>query len=247
MQRYFVKNEQIQKKHIVILGQDVHHIKRVMRMREGQEITVCDEDGSVFLCKIVQLTEEEVLTEIITSLDESSELPLEVTIAQGLIKRDKTEEVIKKITELGATSYVSVQMERSSIRLDTIEEKHMLRIKKIIKEASEQSRRNKTMQHLGLINFQTLLTMSKDYDLACFAYEETKTNHALREHLSNFHGERILVLIGPEGGISSKEAKLLEQNGFVAVGLGKRILRTETAPLFVMSVIGYELEMREKQ
>lgn len=247
MQRYFVKNKQIQQPYIVIQGQDVHHIKRVMRMREGQEITVCDEDGQIFLCKIDKFTEEEVQVEIIASLDESSELPLEVTIAQGLIKRDKTEEVIKKITELGATNYVSVQMERSIIRLETIEEKHMLRMEKISKEASEQSRRNKTLQHLGLVDFETLLALAKDYDLACFAYEETKTNHALRTHLSNFSGKKILVLIGPEGGISSKEAKLLEQNGFVAVGLGKRILRTETAPLFVMSAIGYELEMRDKQ
>lgn len=245
MQRYFVKNEQIKKPYIVIQGQDVHHIKRVMRMREGSEVTVCDEDSQVFLCRIVMLLEDQVKVEIVKNIDESSELSVEVTIAQGLIKRDKAEEVVKKITELGATSYISVQMDRSAFRIEKVEAKHVTRMEKIIKEASEQSRRNRMLEYLGLIDFSTLLTLKKKYDLAMFAYEETKTNHAFKEQLSTFCGKKILVVVGPEGGISSKEATLLEKNGFVAVGLGKRILRTETAPLYVMSAIGYELEMRE--
>lgn len=247
MQRYFVSEEyiDISKNVITIEGNDFHHIKNVMRMKINDEVFVCNNLGDSFLCKIILFTNYSVILSICNKLEEKTEIPVIITIAQGLIKREKTEEVIEKITELGASYYLPVLMERSIVRIKENINNKVIRYNIISKEASEQSHRTKMLEVLNPIDLNELLKISKNYDLCIYAYEESgrNKNQRLKQLLKENINKNILVLVGPEGGISLKEVELLNKSGFEAVGLGPRILRTETAPIYIMSAISYEFEL----
>ncbi|MCM1259706.1 MAG: 16S rRNA (uracil(1498)-N(3))-methyltransferase [Prevotella sp.] len=242
MQRYFVKFSAICGNQIQIDGSDYHHITKVMRMKKGDQVYVASENKS-WLCHIESIDENIVYLEIDQALDEKKELPLEVTIAQGIVRREKMEEVIEKITALGASSYIPIEMERCNVKLyDEKIEKKWERMNKIAKEAAEQSHRTKLLDINRPISFHTLLTTVSHYDLCLYAYELTEKGKSLKEILQKGQYQRILVLIGPEGGISEKEAYQLDKNNFSPIHLGPRILRTELAPVYVLSAISYELE-----
>lgn len=245
MQRYFVNNNQIEKPYISIIDTDFHHIKNVMRMRQHQEVIVCDQDGKSYLCSVETFDTTRVMLRIKVELAQDNEFPVSVTIAHGVVRKDKAEETIRRLAELGASKYIGVQMERSIIKVKQIEDKYLVRLDKIIKEACEQAHRNRLLRFLGWTDLSGLLKMRDDYDVCLFAYEQNKDSMQFKSILRDFTQKRVLVLIGPEGGISSKEAQRLITAGFIPIGLGNRILRTETAPLFVMSALVYELEMRE--
>lgn len=242
MQRYFVKFSAICGNQIQIIGSDYHHITKVMRMKIGDQVYVASENNS-WLCHIESIGESIVYLEIDQRLDEQKELPLEVTIAQGIVRREKMEEVIEKITALGASAYIPIEMERCNVKLhDEKIEKKWERMNKIAKEAAEQSHRTRLLDINRPISFQSLLTSAIHYDLCLYAYEVTTRGKSLKEILQKGHYQRVLVLIGPEGGMSEKEVCQLDKNNFVSVHLGPRILRTELAPTYVLSAISYELE-----
>jgi 16S rRNA (uracil1498-N3)-methyltransferase len=246
MQRYFIKNAQINHNQAFIEGSDYHHIRNVMRMKTGDKLYICDESENAYLSEIKDFGQDRVLLTILEKLDQSPELAVRVTIALGLTKKDKQEEVLRRITELGASGYLSVAMERSVLQIK--DELPPERWRKIVKEAAEQSQRHRLLTIYGNISFQKFLEHAKEYDLRLFAYEEAgrKGDNSLKKILRHFSGKSILILVGPEGGISPKEVKLLEENNFLAVGLGPRILRCETAPLYLMSAVSYELELRNE-
>ncbi|MCM1513896.1 MAG: 16S rRNA (uracil(1498)-N(3))-methyltransferase [Anaeroplasma bactoclasticum] len=242
MQRYFVKFSAIHGNQIQIIGSDYHHITKVMRMKKGDQVYVASENKS-WLCHIESIGDSIVYLEIDQPLDEQKELPLEITIAQGIVRREKMEEVIEKITALGASTYIPVEMERCNVKLcDEKIEKKWERMNKIAKEAAEQSHRTRLLDINRPISFQSLLTSAAHYDLCLYAYEVTTRGKSLKEILQKGCYQRVLVLIGPEGGISEKEVCQLDKNNFVSVHLGPRILRTELAPTYVLSAISYELE-----
>lgn len=248
MQRYFIKNNQIIRNNVVITDGDYHHIKNVMRMKEKDQIFVCDEDENVYLSEIAIINNQEIILNILLKIEDQVELEVDVTIAFGLTRRDKQEEVARKITELGASEFIPVELERSVVKLSHQKESKLERLKLIVKEAAEQSHRCKMMKVNEAISFNDFLKMSNEYDLLLYAYEEEgrRYNYQFKQLLQNFHGRRILVLVGPEGGIGPKEVEMLNQNGFLAIGLGPRILRCETAPLYIMSAISYELELKNE-
>lgn len=242
MQRYFVEFSAICGNQIQIIGSDYHHITKVMRMKKGDQVYVASENKS-WLCHIESIGESIVYLEIDQVLDEKKELPIEITIAQGIIRREKMEEVIEKITALGASTYIPIEMERCNVKLyDEKIDKKWERMNKIVKEAAEQCHRTRLLDINRPISLQSLLTSIGRYDLCLYAYEVTEKGKSLKEILEKNNYQRILVLIGPEGGISEKEVCQLEQNNFVPVHLGPRILRTELAPTYVLSAISYELE-----
>lgn len=246
MQRYFILNNQIENNNVYITGDDFHHIKNVMRMRVNKEALFCNQDQEVFRGKLLEITKDTVIFEIIEKLDDNRELAVNVVIAHGLVKRPKQEEVIRRLVELGASSYVPVIMERSIVKVkDNIDSKKD-RIEKIIKEASEQSHRNRLMEISDIMTFKELLALRNDFDLALYAYENMRGLKSFKGHLQRFRGKNILIVVGPEGGISEKEVSSLEEHQFLPIGLGPRILRTETAPLYIMSAISYELELGEE-
>lgn len=243
MQRYFVDMSQIFDKKIVITGDDYHHITKVMRMKVGDNLIVAS-NGYSWLCEISLILEKTIEVNIIEKMNEQKELNVEVAIAHGLVRREKAEEVIDKITQLGATSYIQVLMERSNVKInDEKIDKKLYRMNKIAKEVSEQSHRTKKLEVLKPINFSDLFNLKKEYDLLLYAYEKAEHDDSLKVILRASKYHKILVVIGPEGGISEKEVELLKENEFLPISLGPRILRTEVAPTYFMAAISYELEV----
>lgn len=242
MQRYFVNENQINNNIINIDEQDSHHIKTVMRMKENDEVIVCLDsfiETHTYLCKIISLSKN-VCLEIIEEINENNELDFNVTIAHGLVKRDKQEEVIRRLVELGAYAYMPVIMQRSVIKIDLNKKKFSNdRFERIIKEASEQSQRNKLLKLLDIHSFDELIKSFDDYDLVLFASVASKDDLSLKEKINLLKSKNILVIIGPEGGFSEKEVERIEKTKAETISFGKRVLRTETAPLFAMSVLSY--------
>lgn len=239
MQRYFIETKQINNNIITIKGNDVHHIKTVMRMNINEKIIVCDEVDT-YLCKITFIGNE-VEAEIINKINENVELNINITIAHGLVRREKMEEVIRRLVELGCNSYIPVDMRRSVVKHKEI---NIERLNKIVKEASEQSQRTKLMNLSDVISFNDLLKQISNFDLVLFAHTIYKENNFLYELLVNNYDvhkyNNILVIVGPEGGFDDGEVeKILKFTNVRPIGLGKRILRTETAPLYIMSVLGF--------
>ncbi len=247
MQRYFIPETGWRSADVLITENDAHHITRVMRQKIGDKIICNHIDGRAAICEITSMEDQTVLVAIIEWLNNTSELPVEVTIAQGLPKGDKLELVLQKGTELGASKFIPFQAERSVVQWDGKKtDKKLDRFRKIVKEASEQSHRTKVPEIMDPMSIKGLLEVSAAYDVCIFAYEEAaKTSHepVLSKVIQNLkRNDRVLVCIGPEGGFTENEVAILKEGGFLAVRLGPRILRTETAAIYVLSSISYQLE-----
>ncbi|MFC2948398.1 16S rRNA (uracil(1498)-N(3))-methyltransferase [Virgibacillus sediminis] len=247
MQRYFVPNENWAGEHVILTDDDFHHVVRVMRFKEGDKIICNHPEGQASICEITQVENNRVIAMILENLEGSAELPVNVTIAQGLPKGDKMDLIIQKGTELGASSFIPFQADRSVVLWDSKKmEKKLVRYSKIAKEASEQSHRNKIPSIHPAMQISELLEESSQYELKIFPYEEEakgKQSPSLGDILQKAEpGQKIFVCIGPEGGFSSEEAEKLIQQGFHPVRLGPRILRTETAALYTLASISYHLE-----
>ena len=242
MQRYFVDPNNVYENKVIITDGDYHHITKVMRMKEGNNVLVSDGTNS-YKCVISQITDCEVVLEIIETLNEKKELPVKVTIAHGITRREKMEEVIDKITQLGASFYLPINMERCNVKFnDEKLDRKMERMNKIAKEAAEQSHRTSLLIVEKPISFKEMINLKDKYDLCLYAYEITSKDKSLKEVLKENSYKNIIILIGPEGGISDKEVDILNKNNFLPVSLGPRILRTEVAPTYAMAAISYELE-----
>ena len=238
MQRYFVNESQFNNNHIVITGGDVHHIKNVMRMQVGENV-ICAFAGKSFLCEIESIGND-VICKVIKEIDKTTELNGRVTIAHGLVRREKTEEVVRRLTELGCYKYIPLIMKRSIVKFKNNDDYKYDRYEKIIKEASEQSQRNVLMHLDEVISINELVKNINEYDLLLLA-DANEEDFRLKDLDFNNNYKNILVVIGPEGGFDDSEKDLLVKNGFKVVSFGNRVLRTETAPLYAMSVIGYLL------
>ncbi|WP_430785171.1 16S rRNA (uracil(1498)-N(3))-methyltransferase [Virgibacillus flavescens] len=247
MQRYFVPEDQWENNNLIISGDDAHHITRVMRGNTGDKLICNHPNGYAVLGEITSLEQERVSVLILESIEESVELPVSVTIAQGLPKGDKLEHVLQKGTELGAFKFIPFSADRSIVKWDEKKaSKKMFRFAKIVKEASEQSHRNRIPDVTPVMKIEQLIAESKEYDVKIFAYEEeakTKEFVSFASVINQLKSDqRIIVCIGPEGGFSDMEVSLLKENNFKSVRLGPRILRTETASLYVLASISYQLE-----
>ena len=247
MPRFFVKNEQIKGTTIEILGEDVKHIKDVLRKQIGDNIEICDQDTEKsYICEIEKIGNESILTNIIEEL-QSYDDNIKVDIYQGLPKADKMELIIQKSVELGVNAIIPVAMKRCVVKIDSKDEsKKITRWQKIAESAAKQSGRNTIPAIKNIVNVEKIIQLIKEYDCVIVAYENEKNNTIKRELLEikeNIHDKvKIAVVIGPEGGLEEKDVEMLKQNGTKIVTLGNRILRTETVALNVLSVIMYELE-----
>lgn len=247
MYKFFVNENQIEENKIKITGEDINHIKNVLRLEKEEKICVCNkEKGISFLCKIIDLNNELVLCEIIEEIIDTTETNCYIHLFQGLPKSDKFEVIIEKSTEIGVKEITPVSMKRSIVKLDEKDKsKKLIRWQKIAEVAAKQSKRDSILKVNNVINFQNIFEKVKDYDILLVAYEEEREN-ALKSTLNKLKSEKkdlkIAVIIGPEGGIDDTEINLCKNNNFISVSLGKRILRTETAPLVIASNIIYELE-----
>ena len=234
MQRYFVSKKE---ENSFIMGKaDSYHIVKVMRMKIGNTIEVVY-NNMEYLCKITAFTPN-VKCEIIEIIEGKKRKIPRVSIAQSLVKEQKMDYILQKSTELGVEEIIPISTERSIIKVEEKEKKKLERWKKVVKEASEQSKRSTIPVIKDIKNINSLINEKYDYKLVCSVNEKSKT---IKSILSKVNiSDTILFVIGPEGGLSKKEEEILLENGFQAVTLGDNILRTETASLFVLSVINYE-------
>ncbi|RIX54193.1 16S rRNA (uracil(1498)-N(3))-methyltransferase [Paenibacillus nanensis] len=253
MQRYFVAPEQIKDGVVTITGEDAHHAARVMRMKPEDRFIACDGQGRTALAAVVEASPQEVRAEVLELLPLDSEPRWSVTIAQSLPKGDKMELVIQKGTEIGAAAFLPFESERMVVQYDGKKEaKRLERWGKIAKEAAEQAHRQRIPELKTLHSWKQLLAAVKEYDLALFCYErEGKDAHGrgigdvVRKWKMDNAGKadtraNILLIVGSEGGFTEREAEEAEAAGAQLAGLGKRILRTETAGLVGLTCLLYE-------
>jgi 16S rRNA (uracil1498-N3)-methyltransferase len=247
VQRYFVK-QRINDDRFLIAEEDRHHIVKVMRMQIGDQIICVDQEGKQAVCALAEITDTSVVADVVQWKDEVTELPISITIASGLPKGDKLELIVQKGTELGAHQFLPFSATRSVVKWD--EKKAMKKIdrwQKISKEAAEQSHRAFLPEVMNPVSFKELLTRSKDFDYKLVAFEEESRNGETSVFASTLkkinNGESLLLVFGPEGGLTDEEVKLLRNSEFEVCGLGPRILRTETAPLYALAAISYHFEL----
>lgn len=235
MQRYFAIRKE--KNTFILKDSDLHHIKQVMRMKIGTTIEVVY-DSLVYECKINSINPFEL--EIIQQLEINTELKTQIILGVALVKEQKFDLILQKATELGVSSIVPIIMDRCIVKLsDDKIEKKLQRWNTICKEAAEQSFRNNIPMICKPIPIKKLLHIESDLKLVCSVNEQQKN---LKTYLQNENSYgKILLVIGPEGGISPKEEEYLVNNNFNSVSLGNRVLRVETACLYACSVISYEV------
>ncbi|MDN3426860.1 16S rRNA (uracil(1498)-N(3))-methyltransferase [Microbacterium sp. APC 3898] len=245
MQRYFIEGKIPENRIVVITGDDAKHIAKVMRQTAGDYLIAVME-GEAHLSKIVT-ADFDVEVELGEKLETQVELPKKVTIACGLPKGDKLDLITQKATELGMYALLPFAAERSIVKWDSSKSgKKIGRLQKIAKEAAEQSHRTHIPEIHPVHSFKQLMVQAETYDTVIVAYEEeardgNRTRFA--EILKALYDkDSVLIVFGPEGGISESEVAALKNFGAVFTSLGPRILRTETAPLYALAAISCEFE-----
>lgn len=232
MQRYFSNSKENDK--LFLINDDIYHITRVMRMKDNDKIEVIY-NNDLYICNVIL---NELPWVDIVSKEEGKIEDKEIILAIPLLKEQKMDLVLQKATELGVTKIIPVTMERSIVKLDDSKEvKKIDRWSKICKEASEQSKRN-SIPVISKIMTLKELVKEEGIKIVCSTIEkENNLKKFLTEH-KNY--DKIIIVVGPEGGISSKEEEYLVSEGFTRVSLGKRIMRVETVPIFILSALNYE-------
>ncbi|HIW21663.1 MAG TPA: 16S rRNA (uracil(1498)-N(3))-methyltransferase [Candidatus Dorea intestinavium] len=243
MQLFFVDKEAVKEDFVHISGRDVNHIRNVLRMKEGEEVMVSDET-SFYLSTIKEISKEEVLLKVKEQKEIDTELPASLYLFQGLPKKDKMDFIIMKTVELGVHTIVPVATKRAVVKLDEKKaDKKLIRWQQIAETAAKQSKRGRIPKVNEVLSFKEALLMAKDLDVILCPYEEAKGMNYTKEVLGQLEkGCRIGIFIGPEGGFAQSEVAELQEAGAKVITLGKRILRTETAGMFVLSVLSYLLE-----
>lgn len=247
MHQFFVEPENIQGNKIVITGEDVNHIKNVLRMKVGDEIAVSNGvDGKEYRCGIVSISEE-VLCELRFVKEDGVELPSKITLFQGLPKADKMELIVQKAVELGVYEIVPVSMGRCIVKLDEKKQKSKIsRWQGIAESAAKQSKRRIVPQVTSVMSMKEACKYASEMDIVLVPYELAEDMPKTRELIEAIKpGQKIGFFIGPEGGFEEMEIALAMEAGAKPITLGKRILRTETAGFTVLSILMYHLEGRD--
>ena len=233
MQRYFVK-EKINDK-FILEQSDMHHIKNVMRNKDNDMIEVVY-DKKTFICNIDNINDCSL--SIIEELEENNELDIELVVVCSLVKEQKMDLILQKLTELGVSKIIPLKTERSIVKIDEKREsKKLVRWQAICKEASEQAKRNRVPIVTDVYTMKDLIKEESDIKLLCSVNEK---NNFINNYLQNYENcAKMIVVIGPEGGFSDKEEEFLVSNGYDRVSLGNRVLRVETATIYVASIINF--------
>lgn len=245
MYQFFVEPHQICDKTVTIQGGDVNHIKNVLRMKIGEELSVSNGvDGKEYRCGIVSFAEDSVICELRFVKEDGVELSSQVYLFQGLPKADKMELIIQKAVELGVYQVVPVATKRAVVKLDDKKAKSKIsRWQSISEAAAKQSKRRIVPQIADVMSFREALAFVKDFEVKLIPYELAEDMGKTKEIIGRLQpGQKIAIFIGPEGGFDESEVQGAMVAGVEPITLGKRILRTETAGFTVLSWIMYELE-----
>ncbi len=249
MYQFFVEPEAIAGNRVSITGKDVNHIKNVLRMKEGEELAVSNGvDGKEYRCGILSLSEDEIRCEVRFVKEDAVELPVRVYLFQGLPKADKMELIIQKAVELGVHEIVPVATKRAVVKLDAKKEKSkIVRWQSIAEAAAKQSKRACIPQVTEVMNFKEAIKKAGEMNVKLIPYEMAEDMSHTRALIKSIKpGNSVAVFIGPEGGFAEEEIEFATENNVTPVTLGKRILRTETAGMTMLSILMYELEGRSQ-
>ncbi len=245
MHHFFVEPGQIQEHNVIITGKDVKHIRNVLRMKCGEELSVSDGiTPKEYRCMIEEISEEEITCNLIFIKEEELELSSRVYLFQGLPKADKMEMIIQKAVELGACEIIPVAARRSVVKLDAKKSRSKtVRWQGIAEAAAKQSKRKIIPAVKEVMSFTEAVTYAKGMDIKMIPYEMAEGMEQTKKLLGSLKEDQdIAVFIGPEGGFDEKEIEMAVQADIIPVTMGKRILRTETAGLTMLGWIMYQLE-----
>lgn len=262
MFRFFVTPEQIAGDQVIVTGGDVNHIKNVLRMKPGEKVRISNGSDEDYFCMIEELNDSQVLLHVDSRETSSIELPVQIYLFQGLPKSDKMDLIIQKAVELGAYAVVPVAMKRSIVKLD--QKKASVKVKRwnsIAESAAKQSGRMVIPQVQMPVTFVQAVEQASDLEWKLLPYENEEGMEGVRRLLGELAEQvkqrkqeiaegkisselplRVGIFIGPEGGFDPEEVKLAEKKGWNKISLGRRILRTETAGMALLSVLVYLLE-----
>ena len=250
MQRFFVEPYQIQEKEsrITLTGTDLNHMKNVLRMRIGEEVWISDGSEKEYHCTIDEFMEDCAILHILEIEEAGYELPNRIYLFQGLPKGDKMELIIQKAVELGAYSIVPVEMKRCVVKLDAKKaQKKTVRWQQISESAAKQSKRMLIPEVKSVMSWREALAFAKELDVLMVPYELAKGMRETREIISSIRPRQSVgIFIGPEGGFEEEEIQTAMEMGAKPVTLGKRILRTETAGMTMLSVLMFTLEKEDE-
>lgn len=243
MYHFFVSEEQINGENAYIEGSDVNHIANVLRMKPGEELLISVKEDWDYLCKIVDIETDRVNLKVLESM-EQRELPVNITLLQGIPKSDKLEMIIQKAVELGVSEIIPVKTKRVVVKID--EKKVDTKVNRwnaIAESAAKQSKRSIIPKVHEPMSIDNALEIVKDFGVKLVPYENADGIDKTRKILDNMDKTKnIAVFIGPEGGFEESEVERIKNSGFEVITLGKRILRTETAGLALLSNIMIRLE-----
>lgn len=238
MANFYIEKEQLSENTALITGEEAQHISRVLRMKKGDEVTLCDGEGNFYEARLTDFNEKSVEAEILSVRRAETEPRVKLSIFQGVPKNPKLETIVQKLTEIGATAVVPMDTQRAVAKLD--KSAKVERLRKIAREAAKQSKRGIIPTVSDTMSFKDAIKEAAKANLMIIAYEEEHET-SLKSALQGKTPESVSVLIGPEGGFEKEEVEKAVALGAVSVTLGKRILRTETAPIAISSAILYEL------
>jgi 16S rRNA (uracil1498-N3)-methyltransferase len=245
MHRFYVNQNQIQGNYVTITGPDVNHIKNVLRMKPGEEIIICNGQGKDCYCIINRVSEGEISAEIKSEETTGTELKSKITLFQGLPKKDKMELIIQKAVELGVHEIIPVMTKRVVVKLEDKkkEEKKLERWQAIAEGAAKQSGRGIIPVIKPVQTYKEAVMNAKSMGIGLIPYENAEDMQHTRQIFNNIgQFESIGIFIGPEGGFEESEIELAEANQILPITLGRRILRTETAGLAILSMLVLMLE-----
>ncbi len=248
MYQFFVEESQVGPEEIQILGEDVNHIKNVLRMKAGEQIRISSRPGGEcpgrdYFCEVVSLEKDAVTARILYQDHESRELPVRIYLFQGLPKGDKMELIIQKAVELGVYEIIPVAMRNCVVKLDEKKaEAKRTRWQAIAESAAKQAKRSIIPKVERLMTFAEAFDYAKELDVRLLPYENERGMEHTRQVIGSLKREGSLgVFIGPEGGFDKKEIAAAQQD-VELLSLGNRILRTETAGMTMLSILLYHLE-----
>ncbi|HHV38390.1 MAG TPA: 16S rRNA (uracil(1498)-N(3))-methyltransferase [Tepidimicrobium sp.] len=241
MDRFFVDRKQIEGNRIDIVGQDVRHIRNVLRLRPGDSVEVVA-DNIVHICEIMEFDGNRIPLNILDSFRGRNEPPIDMILYQGIAKGNRMDMVMQKATEIGFTHIYPIITHRTVVRMKdrSREQRKVERWQSIVEEAAKQSKRDRLPRVHDIIGFQDMVNMLEGEANIIVPYEEEET-YGIKGAIRSIGPGRVHVVIGPEGGFEGEEVERLKGIGGKSVTLGPRILRTETAGLVVGSIILYEL------
>ncbi len=243
MYQFFVNDEQIGERSIEIVGEDVNHIRNVLRMKPGEQVRISNRQGEDYFCQVERIEKEAVTARILYKDHDSTELSVKIYLFQGLPKGDKMELIIQKAVELGVHAIIPVAMRNCVVKLD--DKKAAAKVSRwqaIAESAAKQAKRSIIPQIHEVMSFSKAFSYAESMDIRLVPYENERGMEHTRQVLGSLKREGSLaVFIGPEGGFDPKEIEAVSGQAEL-LSLGNRILRTETAGMTMLSMLLYQLE-----